>query len=57
MILFTQIGPFQGSHSEKSRVKVKVQLNLHGIVTVESASVSLKTKFPSKTLPISSLVR
>lgn len=31
------IGPFQGSHSEKARVKVKVQLNLHGIVTVESA--------------------
>ncbi|XVE80381.1 hypothetical protein DITRI_Ditri14bG0135200 [Diplodiscus trichospermus] len=31
------IGPFQGSSSEKARVKVKVQLNLHGIVTVESA--------------------
>ncbi|XVF70652.1 hypothetical protein PTKIN_Ptkin11bG0179300 [Pterospermum kingtungense] len=31
------IGPFQGSHSERAKVKVKVQLNLHGIVTVESA--------------------
>ncbi|GAV72932.1 HSP70 domain-containing protein [Cephalotus follicularis] len=31
------IGPFQGSYSEKAKVKVKVQLNLHGIVTVESA--------------------
>ncbi|XP_022716906.1 heat shock 70 kDa protein 16-like [Durio zibethinus] len=31
------IGPFQGSHSKRARVKVKVQLNLHGIVTVESA--------------------
>ncbi|XP_031249564.1 heat shock 70 kDa protein 16-like [Pistacia vera] len=33
------IGPFQGSHSDKVRVKVKVKLNLHGIVTVESASL------------------
>ncbi|XVF03879.1 hypothetical protein REPUB_Repub05bG0031100 [Reevesia pubescens] len=31
------IGPFQGSHSKRARVKIKVQLNLHGIVTVESA--------------------
>ncbi|KAL4310336.1 hypothetical protein GQ457_01G049460 [Hibiscus cannabinus] len=31
------IGPFQGSNSERERVKVKVQLNLHGIVTVVSA--------------------
>ncbi|XP_007020850.2 PREDICTED: heat shock 70 kDa protein 16 [Theobroma cacao] len=31
------IGPFQSSHIERARVKVKVQLNLHGIVTVESA--------------------
>ncbi|MBA0736151.1 hypothetical protein Gogos_009725 [Gossypium gossypioides] len=31
------IGPFQASNSERARVKVKVQLNLHGIVTVESA--------------------
>ncbi|XWS51876.1 hypothetical protein CRYUN_Cryun11dG0019500 [Craigia yunnanensis] len=35
-----EIGPFQGYHSERERVKVKVQLNLHGIVTVESATVS-----------------
>ncbi|KAF8391557.1 hypothetical protein HHK36_023863 [Tetracentron sinense] len=33
------IGPFQLSHSEKAKVKVRVQLNLHGIVTVESASL------------------
>ncbi|KAF3337040.1 heat shock protein 16 [Carex littledalei] len=33
-----EIGPFE-SHSEKSRVKVKVRLNLHGIVNVESATL------------------
>ncbi|XP_059662185.1 heat shock 70 kDa protein 16 [Cornus florida] len=33
------IGPFQVPHTEKVKVKVKVQLNLHGIVTVESASL------------------
>ncbi|KAG2682252.1 hypothetical protein I3760_11G183200 [Carya illinoinensis] len=31
------IGRVHGSHGEKARVKVKVQLNLHGIVCVESA--------------------
>ncbi|CAK7338490.1 unnamed protein product [Dovyalis caffra] len=31
------IGPFQASSNEKARIKVKVQLNLHGILTVESA--------------------
>ncbi|KAF5960548.1 hypothetical protein HYC85_001757 [Camellia sinensis] len=31
------IGPFQVSDREKVKVKVRVQLNLHGIVTVESA--------------------
>ncbi|XP_075668105.1 heat shock 70 kDa protein 16-like isoform X1 [Castanea sativa] len=31
------IGPFNISHGEKARVKVKVILNLHGIVSVESA--------------------
>ncbi|KAK4360947.1 hypothetical protein RND71_019899 [Anisodus tanguticus] len=31
------IGPFQIPHSEKTKIKVKIQLNLHGIVTVESA--------------------
>ncbi|XP_077253933.1 heat shock 70 kDa protein 16-like isoform X2 [Tasmannia lanceolata] len=33
------IGPFQVSHNEKPKVKVRVRLNLHGIVTVESASL------------------
>lgn len=36
--MFT-IGPFPASHAEKVKVKVRVQLNLHGIVTVESASL------------------
>ncbi|XP_059292908.1 heat shock 70 kDa protein 16 [Lycium ferocissimum] len=31
------IGPFQIPHSEKAKIKVKIQLNLHGIVAVESA--------------------
>lgn len=34
-----RIGPFQGSRSEKARVKVKVELDLHGIVSVVSARV------------------
>ena len=38
-----QIGPFQGSRSEKARVKVKVELDLHGIVSVVSARVSKKS--------------
>lgn len=33
------IGPFSISHGEKARVKVKVILNLHGIVSVESATL------------------
>ncbi|CAF2082628.1 hypothetical protein YC2023_069848 [Brassica napus] len=33
------IGPFQSSHGEAARVKVRVQLNLHGIVTIDSASL------------------
>ncbi|KAI9115670.1 hypothetical protein K1719_013339 [Acacia pycnantha] len=33
------IGPFHGSHGGKARVKVRVQLNLHGIVSVESATL------------------
>ncbi|CAL1375669.1 unnamed protein product [Linum trigynum] len=36
---FQLIGPLQGSSDDKARVKVKVQLNLHGIITVESATV------------------
>lgn len=43
--LLMQIGPFQGSHSEKARVKVTVKVNLHGVVTVESALVSKKSHF------------
>ncbi|KAI3948835.1 hypothetical protein MKX01_022249 [Papaver californicum] len=31
------IGPFQVSHAEKAKVKVRVQLNIHGIVSLESA--------------------
>ncbi|XP_033133815.1 heat shock 70 kDa protein 16 isoform X2 [Brassica rapa] len=34
-----EIGPFQISHGEAARVKVRVQLNLHGIVSVDSASL------------------
>ncbi|KAH0986937.1 hypothetical protein GBA52_014114 [Prunus armeniaca] len=34
-----KIGPFQCSHSEKARVKVKIQLDLNGVVFVESAMV------------------
>ncbi|XP_057498029.1 heat shock 70 kDa protein 16-like [Actinidia eriantha] len=33
------IGPFQVSYRENVKIKVRVQLNLHGIVTVESASL------------------
>lgn len=35
-----QIGPFQTTNSERAKVKVRVRLNLHGIVFVESATVS-----------------
>ncbi|XP_078437019.1 heat shock protein 70 (Hsp 70) family protein [Wolffia australiana] len=34
-----KIGPFHGSDLEKQRVKVRIRLNLHGFVTVESASL------------------
>lgn len=44
----TQIGPFESSRSEKARVKVKVALDLHGIVTVNSAKVVLSS-FPQIT--------
>ncbi|XP_027340175.1 heat shock 70 kDa protein 15-like isoform X2 [Abrus precatorius] len=33
------IGPFQSTTSEKAKIKVKVRLNLHGIVSVESATL------------------
>ncbi|GMN37251.1 hypothetical protein TIFTF001_006651 [Ficus carica] len=33
------IGPFQSTKSERSKLKVKVRLNFHGIVSVESATL------------------
>ncbi|CAI9114100.1 OLC1v1014740C1 [Oldenlandia corymbosa var. corymbosa] len=33
------IGPFQASKGERAKVKVKTRLNLHGIVSVESATL------------------
>ncbi|XP_038713694.1 heat shock 70 kDa protein 15-like [Tripterygium wilfordii] len=33
------IGPFQSTKGERARVKVKVRLNLHGIVSIESATL------------------
>ncbi|KAK6153705.1 hypothetical protein DH2020_013344 [Rehmannia glutinosa] len=33
------IGPFQSKKSERAKLKVKVRLNLHGIVSVESAAL------------------
>ena len=35
-----QIGPFQPSKGEKAKLKVKVRLNIHGIVSLESATVN-----------------
>ena len=35
-----QIGPFKSTKSERAKLKLKVRLNLHGIVSVESATVS-----------------
>ncbi|RWW67625.1 hypothetical protein BHE74_00024914 [Ensete ventricosum] len=37
-----QIGPFQSSKGERVKLKVKVRLNLHGIISVESAAVSIE---------------
>ncbi|KAF9690031.1 hypothetical protein SADUNF_Sadunf01G0153600 [Salix dunnii] len=49
------IGPFQSTKSERAKVKVKVRMNLHGIVSVESATLLEEeevevpvTKEPSK---------
>lgn len=39
-MLSTQIGPFQASHGDESKVKVRFRINLHGIITIDSASVS-----------------
>ncbi|KAL7140085.1 hypothetical protein ABFS83_09G097400 [Erythranthe nasuta] len=33
------IGPFQSTKSERAKLKVKVRLNLHGIVSIESATL------------------
>ncbi|KAL6608315.1 hypothetical protein ACP70R_041378 [Stipagrostis hirtigluma subsp. patula] len=33
------IGPFQSSKGEKAKLKVKVRLNIHGIVSVDSATM------------------
>ncbi|VAH15204.1 unnamed protein product [Triticum turgidum subsp. durum] len=33
------IGPFQSSKGEKAKLKVKVRLNIHGIVSLESATM------------------
>lgn len=40
-----QIGPFQSTKVERAKLKVKVRLNLHGIVSVESATVSFGDSF------------
>ncbi|KAM3407735.1 hypothetical protein ACQJBY_001231 [Aegilops geniculata] len=34
-----QIGPFQSNKGEKAKLKVKVRLNIHGIVSLESATM------------------
>ncbi|KAK1362947.1 Heat shock 70 kDa protein 14 [Heracleum sosnowskyi] len=33
------IGPFQSTKGERAKVKVKVRLNLHGVVSIESATL------------------
>ncbi|CAL4895421.1 unnamed protein product [Urochloa decumbens] len=33
------IGPFQHSKGEKAKLKVKVRLNIHGVVTIDSATM------------------
>lgn len=46
-IFIRQVGPFQTSTGNRAKLKVKVRLNLHGIVAVESATVrwgGLRTK-------------
>ena len=40
VVIVGQIGPFQSTKSERAKVKVKVRLNLHGVVSIESATVS-----------------
>ncbi|KAK0580090.1 hypothetical protein LWI29_036158 [Acer saccharum] len=45
----TEIGPFPSSFGEKAKVKVRVQLNLHGIVNVQSASLISESMDDSET--------
>ncbi|GLJ31905.1 hypothetical protein SUGI_0642170 [Cryptomeria japonica] len=47
------IGPFQATKSEKPKIKVKVRLNLHGIITIESASLIEKVEIPVTESPAS----
>ncbi|KAF9611614.1 hypothetical protein IFM89_033622 [Coptis chinensis] len=39
-IITYTIGPFQSTKDERAKLKVKVKLNLHGIVAIESATVA-----------------
>lgn len=41
-VAFMKIGPFQSAKGERAKVKVKVRLNVHGIVSIESATVSME---------------
>ncbi|TQE04450.1 hypothetical protein C1H46_009970 [Malus baccata] len=34
-----KIGPFQSTKSERAKLKVKARLNLHGIVSIDSATL------------------
>ncbi|XP_057859144.1 heat shock 70 kDa protein 14 isoform X3 [Cryptomeria japonica] len=47
------IGPFQATKSEKPRIEVKVGLNLHGIITIESASLIEEVGIPVTESPAS----
>lgn len=49
-VSYSTIGPFQVSNAEKVKVKVRVHLNLHGIVTMESASLIIEEEY-SANLP------
>ena len=40
-----QVGPVQGTNNLNGRVKVRVQLNMNGIVIVEYAAVSIISFF------------
>lgn len=37
-----QIGPFQSSNGERAKLKLIMRLNVHGIVSIESAVVSFQ---------------